>query len=217
VEIPFADVRELTPQDFIEYLQQREPFTAIITGDNFVFGYQRSGNIQTLRSLAEQLGFISETVAGVKAAGKLISSSRVREAIGNGYCTRVTKLLGRHYASDGVVVQGEGRGRQLGFPTANIKELSNLIPGSGVYAAQIDMPDGSRHAAAINVGHLPSISSGRPLSVEAHIIDWSDDCYGQELRIEWIQRIREERKFEHLDALKTQIASDVATVRELLH
>lgn len=215
IELPFAEMRTLQPVEFIDYLQQQYPFAALVTGDSFVFGYQRSGNVQTLRELAAARGFISECVKGVRAVGKIISSSRVRESVNNGYVSRAGKLLGRPYASEGVVARGEGRGRQLGFPTANLQQIENLIPASGVYAARADMPDGQQYAAAVNVGHLPSISADRPLSVEVHVLDWHGDCHGQRLRVEWLQRLREEMKFDSLDALTMQIQKDIAQVRAL--
>lgn len=216
LEIPFAEVRNLGPSAFIEYLQAAYPFSAIITGDNFKFGYQRSGDVDTLKQLGADYSFQTHAVAAVRHAGQVISSSRIREAVCSGYVQVVNEMLGRPYLISGQVVHGEKRGRQIGFPTANVQGIKNVIPATGVYAVRVSINNGPLLPAALNIGHLPSIADERPLSVEAHILDYNDDCYDQNIRIELIERIREEKKFDGLDALKEQIARDVKRCREIL-
>ena len=213
VSIPFADIQQLQPEAFIAYLRERHDFSAVVTGDNFRFGHKRVGDVKTLQALGQTHGFAVETVSAVLHAGKAISSSRVREAINDGYIGVAAELLGRPYLLSGLVGKGEQRGRQIGFPTANIQHIENLIPATGVYAARIRVR-GQWHLAAVNIGYLPSISDQRPLSVEAHILDWSGDCYDEPVVLEFKQRLREEMKFDGLDALKQHIAKDVQQVRE---
>jgi len=216
IEIPFVDVRFLEPAAFIEYLNKHHPFVAIVTGENFRFSYKRSGDIKTLNALASEYSFSCKTVAGVAAAGDLVSSSRIRQAISQGQCQLAAVLMGRPYVTEGRVQRGDGRGRQLGFATANIQDIGNLIPASGVYAARVSIDGAGAMAAAINIGHLPSIGDDRPLSVEAHIIDWSGDCYDKIMRIEWQERLRDEQKFASLDDLKIQIAEDIVQAAQIL-
>ncbi len=214
IEVSFADVRNLQPPAFIEYLQERFDIAAMVTGENFRFGFKRSGDVRTLKTLGEQFKFAVETVPLVSIDGEQASSSRIRQAIEAGDCALAARLLGRPYVNAGIVLRGDGRGQHIGFPTANIQNIENVIPATGVYAADVYL-DNYKLRAAINVGHLPSIGDDRPLSVEAHILDWSGDCYDQTLRIEWLQRIRDEQKFNGIDALAAQIKKDVEEVRAI--
>lgn len=215
ISIPFAEIQQLQPEAFIDYLRERYAFSAIVTGDNFRFGHKRVGDVKTLQALGQTHGFAVETVPAVLHAGIAISSSRVREAINDGYVSVAAELLGRPYLISGIVGKGEQRGRSIGFPTANIQHIENLIPASGVYAARIRVRK-QWHMAAVNIGYLPSIADQRPLSVEAHILDWSGDCYDEAVVLAFQERLREEMKFDGLDALKQQIAKDVRQVRERL-
>ena len=217
IAIPFADVRRLNPEEFIRYLQEQYPFVALVTGDNFRFAYQRAGTVEILQELGRRLHFRVETVSGISDGKALISSSRIREAIEAGDCAVAQQLLGRPYAVHGRVVEGDQRGRRLGFPTANIQGIDNLIPAAAVYAAFVRLADQALCVpAAVNIGYLPSIADFRPLSVEAHLIDWSGDCYDEQMTVYFIQRLREEQKFESLDALQAQIADDVAEAGRVL-
>ena len=126
------------------------------------------------------------------------------------------RMLGRPYRLSGVVQRGDGRGRGIGFPTANIASIETVIPATGVYAATAQQPDGSRRAAAVNIGHLPTVGDDRPLTVEAHVLDWQGDCYEQVLSLDLHQRLRGEQKFASLDELVTQITADVANTRKLV-
>jgi riboflavin kinase/FMN adenylyltransferase len=214
-EIPFATVRHLSPHDFVRYLRQQVNATAVIVGEDFRFGQHRSGDVTILQQLMSAHGGIAAIVAPVCHGPDVISSSRVRNALNIGDFTTVNQLLGRPYRACGTVIRGEGRGKKLGFPTANLGACENQLPAIGVYAAWAILGN-KRIPAAVNIGHLPTINDDRPLTIEAHLIDWRGDCYGQSLGIDLMQRLRGEHRFATLDALIAQIAADVAAARGVL-
>jgi len=214
-EIPFATVRHLSPTDFVAYLRQHLGATTVIVGEDFRFGHNRRGDVAALQQQMTAHGGTTAIVAPVCHDNETISSSRVRAALASGDMHTVGLLLGRPHRVIGTVVRGEGRGKKIGFPTANLGICLNQPPAIGVYAAWA-MLDDKRIPAAINIGHLPTISGDRPLTIEAHLIDWHGDCYGQVLELDIIQRVREEHRFATWDALVEQIQADVSVVRSLL-
>jgi len=216
IEIPFGDIHNLQPSAFIEYLQLEYPFSAIITGYNFHFGFNRSGNVQTLRELAATHDFKAVRVDAVCYDGAAVSSSRIRSAVEAGDCDLAAALLQRPYASTGKVVKGDGQGRSLGFPTANIAHIRNVLPAKGVYAARAFLENDLIKKAVVRIGHLPSIGGERPLSIVVHLLDYTGDCYKQTMRLEWVARMRDEKKFDSLDTLKNQISNDVAAAAALI-
>jgi riboflavin kinase/FMN adenylyltransferase len=147
----------------------------------------------------------------VQVDGAVASSSRVREALAAGDVATAALCLGRPHRLVGTVVRGDGRGRRLGFPTANLGRPRNQAPAPGVYAARAVLPGGT-WPAAVNVGVLPTVGADRPLTVEAHLIGYAGDCYGADLALDLTARIRDERRFASLDELKVQIARDIAAV-----
>ncbi len=214
-EIPFATVRHLSPTDFVAHLRQHLDATSVIVGEDFRFGHNRSGDVTALRQQMTAHGGNAAIVAPVCHDHETISSSRVRAALLSGDMDTVSALLGRPHRVIGTVVHGEGRGKKIGFPTANLGTCLNQVPAIGVYAAWAILGN-KRFPAAVNIGHLPTISGERPLTIEAHFIDWKGDCYGQALGIDLIQRVRGEHRFATLDALVQQIQSDVTLIRNLL-
>jgi riboflavin kinase/FMN adenylyltransferase len=187
-------------------------------GANFLFGRDRSGNFSMLRSLGARYGFRAEKIDPVRYKDFVVSSTRVRRLIAEGRVDEAGALLGHHYYVDGSVIQGQRRGRQLGFPTANLCSDNELMPPAGVYAtvAQID---GIYYPSVTNVGVRPTFeeaNTGRgQVTVEAHLFDFGQDLYGRRLRLEFVQRLRDERRFESVDALKAQIGIDCAQTRAL--
>lgn len=148
--------------------------------------------------------------------GERVSSSRIRQSLANGDIDEVNRCLGRKYALSGKVIQGDQRGRTIGFPTANIDAWEQqVLPGNGVYATIVTLPDGSPHMAATNIGVRPTVD-GVSHRIEAHLLDFNEDLYGKELRLEFVAHIRNEQKFGGLDELKAQIDRDVSSVREIL-
>jgi riboflavin kinase / FMN adenylyltransferase len=215
VELPFAAIRGMDPTEFVTHLRTAHGATALVVGEDFRFGRDRSGDAAALRALATVQGLRTEVVAAVLHAGEPVSSSRVRAALAAGDVALASALLGRPHRLVGTVVRGDGRGRKLGIPTANLGGCANQEPSVGVYAAWATL-DGRRVPAALNIGHVPTVGAERPLTVEAHLIGWSGDCYGRELGLDLIAHLRGEHRFATLDALVAQIRADIASVTGLL-
>jgi riboflavin kinase / FMN adenylyltransferase len=215
IGLPFAGIRGMDPAEFISHLRTAHGATALVVGEDFRFGRDRSGDAAALRALAAVQGLRAEIVAPVLHAGEPVSSSRVRAALAAGDVALASAMLGRPHRLVGTVVRGDGRGRKLGIPTANLGGCANQEPAVGVYAAWATI-DGKRVQAAVNIGHVPTIGGERPLTVEAHLIGWSGDCYGRELGLDLIAHLRGEHRFATLDALVAQIRADIAAVNGLL-
>ena len=194
----------------VEWLHAAE----VWVGANFLFGHDRAGNFSMLRSLGARYGFRTEKIDPVRYKDFVVSSTRIRRLISEGRVDEASALLGHPYSIDGTVVAGDQRGRQIGFPTANMASENELIPPNGVYAAIVRL-DGVIYPAVTNVGVRPTFGDSTQTMIEAHLIDANRDLYGQTLRLGFIQRMRDERRFDGIDALKTQIAADVAKARTL--
>lgn len=213
---PFNDdVRTTRAAEFVEQLCQHLDMSQL-WGGNFALGYKREGDVPFLRRLGEEKGYSVELVNSlVEFDGELVSSSRIRQSLRNGNMVDVHGCLGRPYLIHGVIVKGDQRGRTIGFPTANFDFWSEqLLPANGVYATYVWV-DNDRYQAATNVGVRPTVD-GRRMTVEAHLLDFNGDLYGQTLGLEFVAKVRPEMKFAGLDALKAQIDQDVAEVRSLL-
>lgn len=215
IELPFAAIQPLSPAEFVRHLVREVGAQAVVVGDDFRFGRGRSGATADLVALARAEGCAAEVVPAVLHAGTPVSSSGVRDALAAGDVALAAALLGRPYRLCGTVVRGDGRGRRIGVPTANLGGRSNQEPASGVYAGWA-LLDGARLPAAINVGHVPTVGGGRPLTVETHLLGYDGDCYGRPLALEFTSRLRDERRFAGLDELVAQIRADIAATRDLL-
>jgi riboflavin kinase / FMN adenylyltransferase len=209
--IPFAQVRHMDPAQFIDFLRDTVRADAVVVGSNFRFAKNRAGDTAQLIQLMQERGGSATIVPPICAQGDVVSSSRIRTALACGELATVRALLSRDYTLHGQVIRGDGRGKTIGFPTANIAELANQPPGFGVYAAWCSF-DNQRFPAAVNIGQLPTIGAGRPASVEAHLLQWSGDLYGKKIALTFIQRVRTEIKFPSLNALTEQISKDCAEV-----
>ncbi|HET8645205.1 MAG TPA: bifunctional riboflavin kinase/FAD synthetase [Vicinamibacteria bacterium] len=188
---------------------------AVVVGADFRFGRGREGDVPALSALGGELGFGVRVVPPVMRGSEPVSSTRVRDALGAGEVEEAAALLGRDYAVDGEVVVGDRRGRTLGFPTANLEPVNELLPARGVYACRCRLPGGEERPAAVNIGRRPTFD-GERTTVEAHLIDFAGDLYGARLRLSFVQRLREEARFAGLEALRAQIAADVARARAVL-
>ena len=213
---PFNDtVRQTRAATFVDelcrYLDMRQMW-----GGNFALGYQREGDIPFLRKLGEERGYsVQQVEAMVPWQGERVSSSRIRRSLLEGDLAEVNGCLGRPYSVSGTVVEGKKLGRTIGFPTANVDFWEEqLLPTNGVYATYAWLGE-ERHLAATNVGVRPTVN-GSAVTVEAHLLDFDADIYGRTLRLEFMGRIRPEMKFAGLEALKAQIAADVAKVQNIL-
>jgi riboflavin kinase/FMN adenylyltransferase len=189
----------------------------VVVGSSFRFGRGRSGDLATLRRFGEALGVQVHGLRPVIARGGPISSTRIREALSRGAVDAAKDFLGRRFFVDGVVVKGEGRGRRIGVPTANLDVVNETVPGGGVYACWcrvVGHPSPPR-PAAVNVGRRPTFGGG-VTTVEAHVLDYEGDLYGRTLRLEFEERLREERTFPGAEALVAQIRSDIVEARRVL-
>jgi riboflavin kinase / FMN adenylyltransferase len=183
-------------------------------GADFLFGRDRSGNFTLLRALGSQHGFRVEKIDPVRYKDFVVSSTRIRRLVAEGRVDEAGALLGRHVFIDGIVVQGAGRGRELGVPTANLQTENELVPPHGVYATTVTI-DGVVHPGVTNIGLRPTFSDSTRPTIEVHVLDLNRDLYGQRVRLAFIQRLRDERRFPDVDALKAQIDADVRRARRL--
>jgi riboflavin kinase/FMN adenylyltransferase len=210
---PFDDeVRQIRAADFVDQLLAALDMRQL-WGGNIALGYKREGDVPFLRQQGAAKGFTVEVRDELVAWGDApVSSRRVRDALAAGDMATVNGCLGRRHSVRGPVVKGDQRGRTIGFPTANLALWDELLlPGYGVYATYATL-HGRRYAAATNVGVRPTVN-GASVTIEAHLLDFDEDIYGEEVRLEFAHRIRPEMKFDGLDALKAQILADVTAVR----
>ncbi len=186
---------------------------SICVGADFVFGHQRSGNVALLKKLGAELNFSVHGLAAVSLDGQIVSSTRIREAIRAGDFDAASQMLGRPYAIAGRVIEGDRLGRQLGFPTANLDATGLVLPANGVYSGCTKVK-GQLHRVALNIGFRPTVASVKPqLRVEAHLLDFDGNLYGEEMEVEIAGKLRDERKFASPAELREQIACDIAQVR----
>ena len=207
---------EQTGEEFIRSLTRDfGKVHSVCVGANFVFGHKRSGDVALLKKLGGEMNFAVHGLAAVSLDGQVVSSTRIREAIRAGNLDAASQMLGRAYAISGRVIAGDGVGRQLGFPTANLDATGLVLPPNGVYAGFATLEKKS-FRVALNIGLRPTVASAKPeLRVEAHLLDFNGDVYGAELEVEIGEKLRDERKFGSLAELREQIARDVATARVL--
>jgi len=212
-----TSAEEFVQQVFVEALNAK----AIVVGEDFHFGASRSGNVGALTRLGEENGFevhALELIRHNDDAREPVSSTKIRRALAGGDVARAAEMLGRLYEVGGVVQHGDRRGQQIGFPTANIPVSKVMAwPADAVYAGWCCLPDGSRHRCAINIGRRPTFYEHAENSLlEAHLIDFDGDLYGDEVKVSFAAFLRSERKFEGIDQLVEQLKADVDDARSLL-
>jgi len=187
---------------------------SICVGADFVFGHKRSGDVALLKRLGGEIGFSVHGLAAVSLDGRVVSSTRIREAIRAGKIDAASQMLGRPYSIAGHVVEGDKLGRQLGFPTANLDAAGLVLPPNGVYSGFTKLK-GQIYRVALNIGFRPTMVLASPeLRVEGHLVDFRGRLYGVELEIEVVEKLRDERKFTSPAELQAQITRDIAAVRE---
>ena len=215
--LPFdAALAALAPGAFVEGVLGAALATGhVVVGEGFRFGHEQAGDAALLGTLGAGSGFALEVVGSVTHAAEPVSSSRVRDALAHGAVAPARALLGRSYFVDGRVVSGDGRGRTIGVPTANLSPLNEIVPARGVYAARCRLTDGSWRPAVVNIGSRPTFGGG-VVTVEAHLPGFAGDLYGAELRLAFEERLRDERRFEGRETLVAQIREDVARALALL-
>lgn len=206
-----------SPREFVEdILVGRLGVDELVIGYDHGFGRDRSGDADTLRAIGDDLGFAVDVVPPVATEGEPVSSSRIRRAVAEGRMEEARACLGRPYSVRGVVVRGDGRGRQLGFPTANLKvqHAEKLIPPSGIYAVRGATRSGV-HKGALHMGPRPTFQ-GSPPTMELHLLDFSADLYGEEVRVDFVRRLRDVQPFDGAAALVAQMRRDVEAARGVL-
>jgi riboflavin kinase / FMN adenylyltransferase len=209
--------QELSQQNGEQFIRrlavELQHVRSICVGADFVFGYRRSGNVELLRKLGAELRFQVHGMAAVALDGQPVSSTRIREVIRAGDLDAASQLLGRAYSFAGNIVAGDHLGQKLGFPTANVDTTGLLLPPYGVYAAHAQV-GGQSYRAVLNIGCRPTLKQLNPqLRVEAHLLDFSGDLYGREMEVVPFEKVREEKRFPSLEALRDQIAADVRAAR----
>jgi riboflavin kinase/FMN adenylyltransferase len=214
IVIPFT--REFSQVDAEEFLREvvRERLQAkeVFLGAGFAFGNRRAGNIALLRAASLLLGFHADEVKEVTLRGRRISSSRVRAALAEGRVSLARRMLGRPYGVEGQVIHGAERGRLLGFPTANLKPQNRVIPRNGVYVTSTLIENQWRRSLT-NIGVRPTFENDAEPSVETFVLDWDGDLYGDVIRVRFLHRLRDERRFSGLEELKHQLGRDLARAR----
>ncbi len=206
---------QLTPAEFVrDYLLGRIGAREVVVGHSVSFGHARAGNAEVMAELGRQMDFETIVVGPVTVEGAVVSSTRMRELIAAGEMRTVARLLGRNHFLSGTVVHGRERGRTIGFPTANLDSATECLPPDGVYATRVVLPDGA-FASITNIGMRPTFAEPAR-TIEAHIFDFDRDIYGAKVRLEVVERIRGERKFESGQALAAQIAEDLKRAKEIL-
>jgi riboflavin kinase/FMN adenylyltransferase len=213
LEIPFnVEFGRLPADAFVRLLCERLAPREIYIGDDFRFGFQRAGDITFLKSLASELGYAAYAFPKLKVDGVEVSSTTIRGLLLKGEMEKAVRLLGRPYIIEGVVAHGDGRGKELGYPTANLSIENELIPARGVYVAAVDDGDPLLRPAVANLGVRPTFGEGE-VTVEVHILEGAGDLYGRRIRCLFFQFLRPEKKFPSPGALKAQIAEDVERAR----
>lgn len=205
----------ISAQDFVRtILVAKIGVKELVVGYDYAFGYAREGNISLLREMGDRLGFAVHVVEPVRLDHTLVSSTSIRKMVQEGNLSGAKDLLGRDYQICGKVVRGMNRGgKLLGFPTANLELVDELIPKKGVYAVKV-LVDDKTYYGLTNIGYNPTFGQG-PFSVETHILDFSGDLLGKTVRVNFIERIRDEKAFETVKDLERQITQDVFRAREL--
>ena len=211
IVIPFDKEFASHPaEDFLyEIVHDRLHAKEVYLGKGFAFGKGRGGNIDLLRRMSAELGFFADEVPEVTLRGQRISSSKIRHLLAEGRTNLARRMLGRPYGVEGVIIRGNRRGHTIGFPTANLKPHNRVIPKFGVYATAT-LVDGAWRRSVTNIGVRPTFENDAEPSIETFIFDFDGDLYGDVLRVRFLHRIRDERKFNGIEELKAQIQKDSA-------
>jgi riboflavin kinase/FMN adenylyltransferase len=211
IVIPFTpEFADNPADDFLrEIIHDRLQAKEVYLGKGFAFGKDRGGDIGLLRKMSAELGFFADEVDEVRLRGMRISSSRIRQLLAEGRVNLARRMLGRPYGVEGVIIRGNRRGHTIGFPTANLKPHNRVIPKFGVYATAT-LVEGTWRRSITNIGVRPTFENDAEPSIESYIFDFDGELYGDVLRVRFLHRIRDERKFAGIDELKAQIQKDTA-------
>ena len=209
------ELSEVSAENFVkDVLLDRLRIKSIVVGPGFSFGHKRRGNVDLLRSMGETHGFSTVVAEAARVNDRVVSSSAIRSLVRDGEISEANRFFGYDYCIEGIVVEGERRGRKLGFPTVNLDTEWEILPKPGVYATYVKLPDGF-HESITNIGVRPTFEESK-LTVETHIFDFNEDLYGKKFRVNFVERLRDEKRFESVDKLVEQINHDIAAVRGIL-
>lgn len=216
VALPFSsELAQLTARRFVQLLKDHLKMRGLIIGPDFALGKGREGDAEKLRLLGKEIGFSVEVIPAVVIDGQVVSSSAIRQALAQGDMSRVEKLFGRYFSLSGQVVSGDGRGRALGFPTANLEvKPEQALPSDGVYVT-IAHVDHKLIPSVTNIGVRPTFEGNKRV-VETYLLDYKAELLGQRFTIDLADKLRDERHFDAPEELKAQIARDVAQARQIL-
>lgn len=219
-----AEFCHLSGEEFVRKLHTAStPLRTVCVGSAWTFGHKRSGNVDLLREMGSEMNFLVVGVPTVKVGGATASSTAIREAVERGDFQIAAAMLGRPYTVLGTVVEGRKLGRELGFPTANLRVHNEQLPPSGVYAVTVALPGGAElsqreELGVANLGKRPTVEEGKDVrrQLEVHLFDFDKDIYGEDIEIRFVRFLRGEQKFDGIDALKEQIARDADAAREAI-
>lgn len=221
--LSFTDsLRHMSAEEFLKMLRKKYAIDALVLGFNNRFGHDHPAGLEQYRAIGAAVGVDIVQAPEYRGEAAPISSSSIRRLLAEGKTEEAAKALGSHYAIRGKVVAGKHLGRTLGFPTANVEPVTpeSLVPKAGVYAAWVTTPDGERRPSVVNIGYRPTVDDSDPdkcrLTIEAHVIDYQGYIYDEEIKIEFVRRLRSERKFASTAKLASQVKEDVEDAREIL-
>jgi riboflavin kinase/FMN adenylyltransferase len=217
VILPFdQDMAQTPARDFIARVRRHLHIAELWVGKDFALGRRREGGVEALQAMGQELGFTVRVVEPLTWQGEIISSSRIRSLLLKGEVRQATQLLGRYPSLAGEVMRGSQRGHCLGFPTANLEvRQERVVPADGIYAVYARLGE-ERHLGVVNVGVRPSFEIGSQRVVEVHILDFKGDIYGCDLVVEFVERLRDERRFADVEELKAQIERDITQAWHIL-
>jgi riboflavin kinase/FMN adenylyltransferase len=205
----------LAPEKFIELVAHRtRSLVEICVGSRFRFGHDRAGDVRLIEKLAATHGFAVKEVPDARLGDEVISSTAIRQHVQHGRLDRAAEMLGRQFSILGAVARGDSRGRQLGFPTANVDPHNEVLPPDGVYAVRAIVA-GQTHGGVANLGLRPTFPANQP-SLEVHIFDFDRELYGDDIEVVFVKKLRDEKRFDSAEALKRQMTADAEAARTLL-
>lgn len=205
---------ELTPEEFFQQIVcERLAVQGLVEGPNFCFGKDRAGDVERLRELCDASGLALTIIDAVKEEASLVSSSAIRAAISQGRLAEAVEMLGHPYQITGNVESGAGRGRLLGFPTANLTDVETLLPANGVYAGRVEF-EGRTYPVAVHLGPNPTFAEDAQ-KLEIHLLEFNGDLYGQSLDVGLVARVRDTMQFADAESLKSQLSLDVLSVLDI--
>jgi riboflavin kinase/FMN adenylyltransferase len=208
-------VAQLGAREFISLVKKQLRMRGIMVGPDFALGRDREGNIDLLRALGREMEFSVEVIPSYTINGEVVSSTLIRRVLAQGDMRKVERLMGRYFQLGGKVITSDKRGRVLGFPTANLDiRPQQALPGNGIYAT-IAQVDGKQFSSATNIGIRPTFGEGEK-TVETHLLNYKGDLYGKEMRLEFVQKLRDEQRFPSSEDLKAQIEKDVREIEAIL-